>query len=166
MKDDPSVWVQTALGVVAIAVSIAFFLLDRRTRSLGFAVLSNRAVISKPLPDLDVFYDGRTVDDPHLLVCRVANGGVSAIDPSHYEQPISLHVHDARILSAEVTHSRPSSFRPRISQEGDREAVLEKCLMNPKDMVEIQMLVEGRPTSVDAQGRISGVSNIKRESLP
>jgi hypothetical protein len=160
-------WLQVGLAAVAIIVAVALFLADRRKKSLSYAVLSNRAIVTTPTNfDLEVLHRGDRVANPWLLVLRIANGGASPVELSDYEQPIRIRVDGARILSGEIAFTRPDGFRPCISNQSADALTLDPSLINSGDLLEIQMLLDGRPEHLRVEARLSGISTIGKEKVP
>jgi hypothetical protein len=164
---DLSGWIQVGLAVISLVVGLALVRMERNNKRLSYAILSNRAIMYKPTAlDIEVHHDGTLIKNPWLVVWRLANGGTSPIESSHFEEPISLRVTGAEILTAEVTHTRPASFDPQVERiESDRVA-LDKRLINSWDMLEVQMLLDGEPSGFDVEARITGISEIKRGRVP
>jgi hypothetical protein len=157
-------WVQVALAGVAIIVGIGIFWFERHNKSLAYTITVSRSLVTKTkaFPDLDVFYDGAPVEAPWLVVWRVANGGATAVEASQVEEPLRLWVEPSRILSAAITHTRPAAFSPSIEEIDSHNITLDRRLINPNDMFEVQMLLDGQPDTYDVRARIAGVSEISR----
>lgn len=156
-------WVQIAIGVFAIAVSTIAFLLQRSRRSLGYGVLSDRPVLTSNVQfAIEVRFDGVAVEHPRQVVLRFVNSGNQPIEPSHFESPILFELSEASILSFEQTTSRPTTFRPTFLVADSATLQMQPCLINPRDMVEIQLLVDGADGEVTASSRVSGVKQIDR----
>lgn len=156
-------WIQVGLGVVGILVAVILFRLERRGSSLMYAVLSSRDIVTKPSAfPLEVRFAGSEIKNPRLVVLRIANAGIKPIEASHFEVPLSINAEGATILIADVTTSRPKSYRPTVFYKDASSVTLEPRLMNSKDMVEVQMLLDGDPSSIDVDGRVAGVPSIDR----
>tara|TARA_B100000678_G_scaffold231026_1_gene199601 strand:+ start:64 stop:795 length:732 start_codon:yes stop_codon:yes gene_type:complete len=160
-------WLQVILGAAAILVAVLIWKYDRSQRSLSFAILYRRAVLAEPAKGLSlaVQKDNVDIEDPWILVARVANGGLAPIEAAHYEQPLTFNVPDAKVISAEITKARPSGFQPAITGIDDHAVTFQSLLMNKSDMFEVQLILSGMPQDIGLTGRISGVSKIRRYSV-
>ncbi|WP_406048889.1 hypothetical protein [Kribbella sp. NBC_00889] len=152
--------------VVIAVVMVVLWTKERHTRGLSYSVLTNRPLLTGhgPFP-VTVNVHHQTVAAPHLVVWRLVNVGAQAIDPDDYEQGITFTARDARIVSADVTCSRPSGVKPQVTAQGDAVA-LENRLLNGRDMIEVQMLVDGKPSGFSVNCRIKGISKVNMVKLP
>lgn len=163
---DPVGWIQIGIAVMTLAYSLWLRRTALHARSITWATLEQRALIPKSHFPLGVTYAGVQVESPHLVVVRIANSGNEAIVPSAYESPLVIST-GAKVLSHEVTRSRPTSLSPTTTG-GELPGAIEvtPSLLNRKDMFEIQLLVDGAPVAVSLSGRIAGVQTFQRIVLP
>ena len=161
-------WTPEAIvGVIAVVAAIGIFLAERKTKGLALAVVTDRAIVSQASAfPLEVLHNGIKVLKPRLVVLRLANAGEQPITSADFEQPLRVRLVDASILSTETTLTRPHAFKPSVLLDGPDAVRLDPCLMNQRDMVEIQMLVDGKPSQVLAEARISGVQDVEQVRLP
>lgn len=160
-------WTQVALAVVTLVVTFILFRSNRQAKALAYAIVDNRPLVMGPSQfPLEVRYGGHLVKNPRLVVWRLANSGGQPIEVPHFEEAISFKVAGAKILSSEVTKTRPSTFRPTVEQRGDDMVVMERRLMNPGDLVEVQMLIDGLPEDLRMESRIAGISQIEQIKVP
>ena len=154
---DP-IW-QSLIALIAIAVSIYFFVLQRKKKSLSYTVLTetalltiNEAIKSK----LQIIYEGRPVQEVHLVVLRVVNDGNISIDVKDFYEPLRFKFgDDANILSAE-TIDATKTLRPQLSII-ENSVKVEPILLNDKDTFKIKILVAQYTKRVEADARIFGV---------
>lgn len=98
---------------------------------------------------------------------RLVNSGRQPIRESDFERPLELRLEGSRILQFEVSYTRPKSFAPpTLAMNHGEYLQVQSCLINPRDLVEVQMLVDGKPTSIDAEARIADVSAVETVKLP
>lgn len=155
------------LAVLAVVVPVGVYIRERRVQAVHFAVLTNRRLITTASPfPLEVSFGGSAVVEPHLVVWRITNAGNHPVRPEDYEQPVRLCVGGSRIVSSDVTFCRPREFEPKIIGRDVSEVTLSRSLMNPRDLVEVQMLVDGEPTEFRVTGRIAGVRDLRQVVLP
>lgn len=164
--DDLTGWLEVGVGVIALVVTALLFRADRKRRSLQYVVMANRAIITETKFDVEVRHGDQPVANPRLVVLRIANGGADPIAAADFETPLSLRVDGARILSAEVAYTRPPDLAPDLDEIDEGRVVLAKRLLNSFDMIEVQMLVDGEPTRLAVEGRVTGVNQIERGKIP
>lgn len=155
-------WAEVALGVGAIVLTLVLFWSERRSKALSYAVFSNRSLVNVPTKfPIKVLYEESLVSCPQLLVWRLVNSGTKPIEVDDFESPIAFQPKGSKVLSSNVTLTRPSAFRPKIEQDGET-VFLKPTLLNPGDMVEVQMLLDGQPAEFSMESRISGIAQINR----
>lgn len=69
------------------------------------------------------------------------------------------------IVSASWTATRPADLQPSTEVEGNSVRV-ERKLINPGDMLELQVVSQGLPTSVSVAGRVTSLVIDERKALP
>lgn len=163
---DVTGWIEVGLGALALVVTGLLFRADRKRRSLNFIIVENRSIVTETKFDVEVRHEGQTVASPRLIVWRVANGGSDPIPASDIENPLSLRIDGAKVLSAEVTHTRPRDLALRLEEVAANRVTIQKGLLNSFDLIEIQTLVDGNPLVLNVEGRVTGVSEIRRSKVP
>jgi hypothetical protein len=117
---------------------------------------------------IEVLFNGERTIDPYLVTIKIANIGTVAVPSSDYEVPLTLSLGEkATILSARITDVNPSDIKQhaRFDLFGHQRIVFQKFLMNPKDSVTIQVIVD-QFESVELTGRIIGMSSLKHLTKP
>jgi hypothetical protein len=159
-------WVGLAATLIVATVMIVLWTKERHSRGLSYSILTNRPLITgEGTFPLVVKSGDQTLARPHLVVWRLVNVGAQAIEQSDYEEGITFTAKGARVISADVTDSRPPGVRPTVTVK-DATVSLEKRLLNGRDMVEVQMLVDGKPFAFDVNCRIKGISKVEKIKLP
>jgi hypothetical protein len=105
------------------------------------------------------------VSEPRLIVLRIANTGNVPIEATDFERPVSITFSDSKVLSAEVTGVRPDELTPTLRTDGPA-VILNPCLLNPTDLVEVQCLLDGGIDELRADCRIVGVRFVQHVKLP
>jgi len=132
-------------------------------------ILSSRLVPWRRLAgELEVVLNGETVDDPVIVSVRMGNTGDRAILSSDFHEPLTVQLLGSqRIVSATVTSSRPSDLKPQLSVDDDESrVVISPTLINPGDLIELQVIASGPVRDVALQGRVADVVPVKRQGLP
>lgn len=160
-------WLQVALGALGIVITLLLVQRERQSRALTYAVVNNRSVVVNPSKfALEVRHDGQHVAKPRIVVVRIANSGSQPIAAEDYEEPLTIVLRGAKVLSSDVTVTRPSTLSPSLTRLNVEEVVLERRLLNPRDLIEVQMLVDGVPSAVEVEARVVGVGRITPVKLP
>src|SRR3990172_5120414 len=154
-----------ALAALAIIVIIVLYLLQRNRKGLSYEVVSHTPLLSRTEEvggKLQILFDGKTVQDVHLVEVRIINSGNTPILPADYERPISLKFgENAQILTADVAETAPDSIRASISVERQK-VVITPLLLNAGDSIKLKVLVAQSGGEPIPDGRIAGVRQIRK----
>jgi len=150
--------VAVLIGVVAIIFGYLQWK-DRRPRAqLQYAVVTKSELIPKRWSALELVHDGEPVEDPALIILRIVHAGDKAIEEGDFQTNLRLTlVGSGPIASVNQTGQRPADFAPELSIDNN-EFILQRTLINPGDMIELQVLVSGLPQRVELAGRASDVT--------
>ena len=154
------------IAVAALAASFVIYRWQRQRKSLGCAVITNRPLLAFQSPfAVSVHHAGRLVDKPRLVVMRVANTGSLPIEVGDYERQIAIMFAGCDVLSVEVTGVHPAELRPILSIKGDA-ITMEPCLLNPGDVIELQILLDGASATPQTNCRTVGVQSANAIKVP
>ncbi len=160
-------FVGAVLAVLAIIISIALFLFQRRTKTLAYEVISRTAVLSASeeiAGKLQILFQGETVRKVHLLVLRLVNNGNVPITSADYEREVSFVFSDCeKILSAEISETTPSKLLAEIVIK-EKSISIKPLLLNPGDSIAVKTLISGFEGSIDVDGRVIGVNTIGKKT--
>jgi hypothetical protein len=150
--------VAVLLGIVAIIFGYLQWK-DRRPRvQLQYAVVTESELIPKRWSTLELVHDGKPVDDPALIILRIIHAGDKAIEAGDFQTDLRLTlVGSGALASVNQTGQRPADFAPELSIDNN-EVMLRRTLINPGDMIELQVLASGLPKRVELAGRASDVT--------
>ena len=152
------------LAVIAIAIPVILYWIQRQKRALSWQVVSNTPLLSidKEIKEnLEVLYNGKHVQDVQLIIAKIINTGNVPIKSTDYERPINFNFgENARILTAEVTETSPDSLKASANVEG-KKVILPPILMNNRDWITLKFLVNQYDGPILVDGRIVGVKEIK-----
>lgn len=116
--------------------------------------------------DLEVRHNGDVLMEPSLTILRLVNTGDRPIKAEDFESDIVIRFEGVRDLSSATwTASRPADLRPDIEIDDDC-VRLKPTLINPEDMLELQVLSAGQPRDISVAGRVADLSVIPRKGLP
>src|SRR5215207_9277121 len=81
------------LSILAIAVSIILYLLQRNRKELSYFIISKTPLVNvaKDVGDkLEIRFDGKVVRAVHLIVVRIFNSGNVPILPIDFQRDVSI----------------------------------------------------------------------------
>lgn len=156
--------VRTILAVVAICITVVFFLVARRRKRLSYMLSDTRVlgVHEAVNPSrVEILFDGAAVTDVRLVVITVNNSGNEPIRADDFERPLRFRwAEPARILTAEVVEADPETLQPTVSA-GVNEIVLEPLLLNPGDWFRTKTLIN-QAGKLSVEARVVGVKRITK----
>ena len=110
---------------------------------------------------IDIVYEGISVDDPQLVEIAVTNSGNAPLRREDYEGRLKLKFgSEPLLLSVDLTAVEPRDLPVHLVVE-DRSLEVEPLLLNPKDGFSLKALVSDDPGEVRLQGRIAGVQEFQ-----
>ena len=159
---DPWKIVMALLAIVAIIISVILYRKQRQGKEVSYTIVSSVPLIGvkeEIRRKLQILFNGKPVEQVHLVEVDIVNSGNSPIKASEYERPISLGFgEEAEIFTAEVAKTTPESLWAKVRIE-ENKVLLEPTLLNEGDSVRIKMLV-AKFAQVNMDGRIVGVKEI------
>jgi hypothetical protein len=162
-------WLGVVIAIVVGVIAWFTYRSQRNLKRFEYVVVYRQRILFVPSSlagKLEVVLNGETVKDPVIVSVRMVNTGDRAILSSDFHEPLALQLHGSqRILSATVTSSRPSDFKPQLSIDESR-VVISPTLINPGDLIELQVIASGPVRDVALQGRVADVVPVKRPGLP
>ncbi len=165
-------FLQVLIAVLALILtggSVAFaiyqYITDkkRRRKELHCQLLYNDSLVSVQdvLKDkIQMFLDGKQINNPSLVICKFNNAGGSSIREEDYKKPLAMKFgSEARILSVEVTDFEPSVLEI-TSEIIDSKIILNCPLLNEQDAFKVKVIGDNLD-ELSIEGRIDGVHQIK-----
>jgi hypothetical protein len=157
---------EVALAAVGLVAAFVIYRWQRHHKALSFTIVTNRPLLTTPSPfTVTVQHNGKNVGEPRLVVLRIANTGNVPIETADFEQSLSITFLYCQLLSAEVTGSRPDELTTNLKLDGPT-LILDPCLLNPSDLIEIQCLLDGSLEEFRIACRIIGVQSVRQVNLP
>ncbi|MGH7648121.1 MAG: hypothetical protein ACREND_08380, partial [Gemmatimonadaceae bacterium] len=162
---------QVVVGVVAIVAAIVMpivlYLWARRRKRLVFRarrvlVASVNAQFSR---QVQILFDGQPVSSACLVEVSLENTGNEEVHSRDFERPLRFSFEKgSRILTSKVSAVRPAALRPdlRRSETGTTDAELQPLVLNARDQIDFQFLVDG-DGDVKVDARIAGVTTVDRD---
>ncbi|MEU4339347.1 hypothetical protein AB0F59_32655 [Micromonospora lupini] len=155
------------IAAAALVVAYLTYLRQRNKTGLEYLVVGNTRVVPRATPkDLEVTYKGSVVSDASVVVVRIVNTGDKAVLPEDFRSPLAIKLQGAnKVVSALTTKTRPTDLGATVSAE-DNCCLIQPLLINPTDMIQIQLLASGLAKNVVLEGRIANLHIKLRTDLP
>ncbi|BCL82174.1 hypothetical protein ccbrp13_46390 [Ktedonobacteria bacterium brp13] len=156
--------VAVVVGVTAIIVAIWIYKRQKLKKEISYEIVSNAPLVSineKMKDRIKILLDGSEMNSPRLIVIKLINTGNDAVKKDDIEDPLSIQIQGATIISAEVLNTDPQNFFLKPEDKKDfvqwqgSEITLQKKLFNPKDEISISTLIDGEDQSIYVGGRIA-----------
>jgi hypothetical protein len=163
LRDQIWQFVGATFGFVAIIVSTVLYWTQRRRKALSYDIIVSSPLVSavdEIKGRLEIYFDGKPVQDIHLVGVKIINSGNVPIVSADYERPVSLSFgREAEILSAKALEPNPDSLQASVDIEATR-VVLKPVLLNGGDSITLTSLVSGL-SEISVDGRIVGVKDMR-----
>ncbi len=160
MRDGVWQFVGVLLSLVALATTYLIYRRQTTIKRLGFGVLSQTRLLTVRMDArhrIKILYDGHEVSEPTMLLVRIVNIGNVPILTEDFDRAFRVVVDEmAIILSAEVAHQQPSDLDASINILASQ-IELDPLLLNPRDSVDIKILLSQYSKQVKPMARIRGV---------
>jgi hypothetical protein len=167
MTDVPS-WIAAAITAIALVLTYLTYRNRHGKKRLEYVVTTSTQLLPGPLvKDLQVSHKGSVVENPSLTIVRIVNTGDQPIKASDFESNLTVKfdgVHE--LASATWTATRPPDLRPEIEIDGGRVVHIKPTLINPGDMLQLQVLSAGEAGELRFGGRVAALKVAQRKSLP
>jgi hypothetical protein len=162
--NDVAAWAAVAVGVAGAVIAYRAYRGQRGQTRLSYVVTTSAELVPADLAaELKVSHEGTELHDPALAIVRIVSTGDVPIQATDFETELSIRFQGvAEIASATCSASRPADLRPELEVVGDS-VLIRPMLVNPEDMIELQVLSAGQAHDVSIGGR---VANLKVERLP
>lgn len=161
-----SIWqfVGAIIAVIALGISVIFFILQRNKKSLSYDVLSNISLLyarEEIQDELQILYKGISVKNVSLLILKIINDGNQPIKTTDFEKPLSFTFsQNTQVLSAEVFKVSPENLEVVIENQNDR-ITLNPLLFNNGDFISLKIILNNFERKIKADTRIIGVKDVK-----
>jgi hypothetical protein len=160
-------WAGLLLGVVGVMVAYLAYRSQRGRRRLEYLVIGSFTVVPPQLSTaLSVTYNRARISDAAVAILRLVNTGDRAILAAQFEASLTVRAEGSKkVVAAVPSRTRPQGLNPILSIETDGVAIA-PMLLNPGDMIELQIITSGPPSRVTVSGRIADAVILQRASLP
>jgi hypothetical protein len=154
------------LSIIAIAAPLWLWKADLDSKNIDMTLLGRFeliSAISESRRDIRILYDGKDVKDPFGSIISISNSGAKPIQASDFDGKIKITVaKPARILKSQIVRREPRSLEPLIFTN-DTMITIDPMLLNPGDLILVEILTTGGRPEFSSRGRIAGVPDVKIE---
>jgi hypothetical protein len=163
-------WVGALASVAAAVIAIITSLRARKNKSLAYEILSESPLVSisdEVKGSLQVLFNGKPVENLHLLLIKFVNDGNVPIARDDFERCFTLLLKDGSdIISVEAVQTTPDNLAPSINV-GGQVITVDPIMLNPGDAFTIKILVSkysGEADKVAVDARVLGIRSIQTPS--
>jgi hypothetical protein len=156
-------FVSLVITVVSLAAAFYFYFRPHRSKRLSWEYTSaNRIIqVSKTgrhqLP-VKVMYGEDVVENPNLIVLRIANGGRQEIRKDDFDRPITIEFRESGLLALDVIDkSTPNmNITFKVDTTAPNKVTVNPLLLNEGDWLDLQFVTDGSIEEPSLQSRIAG----------
>jgi hypothetical protein len=157
-------WVEVIVGALALILSLVIYRLSRKKKSLSYEVLSESPLISisdEIKDSLQVLFNGKPVENIHLLLVKFVNDGNVPVAANDYERPLTLRFKDAStVIFADKIQVTPDNLTPSINIS-DQNVIVEPIMLNASDSFTIKVLISQYSGKFAVDARVLGIKSIQ-----
>jgi hypothetical protein len=149
------------VGIGAILIAVGIAILQRRPKRMVYDLSTNRRIVTRTTYQtsgvLRVMYGERKLEDPHLVVVRLANDGKVEVRPEDWQKPFTLNT-ESEIIDSDVVGTSSEGINASIMGREPYKIYCNKMLMNRDEWFDVQILIDGPGGISDASARIAGAT--------
>lgn len=149
------------VGIGAILISVGIAIWQRRPKRMVYDLSTNRRIVTRTTYQasgvLRVMYGDRKLEDPYLIVVRVANDGKVEVRPEDWQEAFTLNT-ESEIIDSGVVGASSKGINASIIGREPHKIYCNKMLMNTGEWFDVQMLVDGPGGISDVSARIAGAT--------
>jgi hypothetical protein len=154
------------LAIIAIAAPLWLWRADLDAKGVNLTLLGSFELVS-PISEahqgLRISYNGKDLREPFSSIIAVGNSGAKPIHASDFEGPIKITVaKPAKLLRSQMVRREPQSLEPVVFTN-EQMLTIEPMLLNPGDLLTLEILTTGGKPQFASRGRIAGVPDVKIE---
>ncbi|HEY9715795.1 MAG TPA: hypothetical protein V6C72_20140 [Chroococcales cyanobacterium] len=166
------------MGTIGVIVSTTLWWLNKQRKHLTiFTIHAEPLIAMKGLArrKLKVRFGDRAVENTHLLHLSLRNDGNVPVAASDYQSPIRIELNaDAQILEVDIIETWPADLERRIAstdsrfkynsrlikEVADSAVELTPVLLNSRDEIVLQLLVENYGGYINVSQHVTGVKRV------
>jgi hypothetical protein len=152
------------LAAISLALALFFYLRPRRSKWLSWNYpTANRIIRVSPLQrdrlnQLKVVYVEREVENPNIIVLRIANAGREEIRADDFTRQITILFKQSKLLARDVIDrsSEDIDVTFKVDTSAPNEVAVNPLLLNAGEWIEIQCVTDGPIERPPLRARIAG----------
>jgi hypothetical protein len=153
------------IGTVSIIASIIAFFKQRTPKGIAYEIVSSNPILNineEVKGKIQVLFNGKPVENIHLVILRIMNYGNLPIPSKDFEIPLQMSFGSvAEILQAEILQTTPISLKNTVNLSIQQEKiVINPLLLNSQDTIDIKVTLSNFTHEINAQTRIEGIKEI------
>jgi hypothetical protein len=164
LRDPIWQFIGAILALIAIAISILVFKLQRKRKRLSYNIVIDTPLLSVREDiegKLKITYQRKRVKNIRLVEINFSNTGNVPITTSDYERPLKVCYGDAAsILTAEISNVEPSNLCATITSDTNSYTI-SPVLLNPKDSISVRVLLSDYDRNFTIDTRIIGIFKVQ-----
>jgi hypothetical protein len=158
--------VAIVIGIATIGTTVAITIWavrkQRNQKEVMYQVVSDVPIVSiseEVIGRVKILFDGFLIEDMNLLVLKVWNSGSVAVKRDDFDEPITFEFEGRKLVGSEILSMNPSDLIDSKDTNnfltfGTETIQLQKFLLNPKDEVNLKVLLK------EFAGRVKGRARI------
>jgi hypothetical protein len=165
IRDQMWQFVGVVVSVLAIAITIAIYFLQKNKKELTLIILSQSPLLNAKSDEIKVFHNNINIDSIYITEIKVINSGRAPILPADYIEKVGLFFNENNlIISAELTKADPETINVSFEIEGNK-VLMNSVLLNPKDSINFRLLTKLSQNEFKITGRVVGIREIKKQVI-
>lgn len=162
--------------VLASSVASYLWYLNKARKRVSISTIRAEPLIAlkgSSRRKMKVLFGDHPVENAHLLHLSLCNDGNTPVTLSDYQSPFRIELNpDARILEVEVIETWPADLDRRINSAATTTTAklvkatskswieLTPTLLNPKDEIVLQLLVENFADQISVSQHVTGIKRV------
>jgi hypothetical protein len=157
------------LAIIAIAAPLWMWRADLSAKEVDISLIGSFALVasaSDASQSLSILYNGKELVEPFTSIISIKNSGAKPIQASDFDGPIKITLaKPAKLLRSQIVRRVPESLEP-VVLTNERMLTLDPMLLNPGDLMSLEILTSGGNPQFSSRGRIAGVPDVVIEKTP
>ena len=151
------------MSFLAVAIPAWIAMSQNQSKSIDVSINNVTPLVEKQaggIDDIEVTLGGIPIEKPYLSIIKIFNSGGIPIVRGDYEKPLEISVgKNVNVIKAIVAKTIPKGISAKITLEKNK-FLLHPTLLNPEDIVLVNVLTGSGKPLLEVTGRISGIKDI------
>ena len=155
--------VSLAAAIAAVIVPVWLWQADLSSKSLAITLstcISLQPAEKESLQGIEISFEGKRLENPHLVILEITNDGSKPILANDFESPLEIRLaSETHFLHSRITEKIPKDIDTDLSIEKNRVS-LKPSLLNPKDTIRVTAITDGVAPIFEAKARVVGIPSV------